>query len=123
MNHDDIDQVLAIAEKIAPSPGFLASVMEEVEREAAAPAPLEFPWIRVLPQFLATIVAIAAAIWHAIGVLSDPAIIAALNEQILQLSTLAAGMGLQWIVLAVAMTVISITISSSLVAGITRSAR
>jgi hypothetical protein len=120
MNHDDIDQVLTIEDKITPSTGFLTSVKEQVAREAAALPELEFPWMRVLPQFLATIAAIAAAIWHVSGILSDPAAIAVLNEQILQLPTLAAGIGLQWIVLAVALTVISITISSSLVAGTTR---
>jgi hypothetical protein len=120
MNHDDIDQVPTIEDKITPSTGFLTSVKEQVARETAALPELEFPWMRVLPQFLATIAAIAAAIWHVSGILSDPAAIAVLNEQILQLPTLAAGIGLQWIVLAVALTVISITISSSLVAGTTR---
>lgn len=46
MNRDDIDKLLANEETFTPSPGFLASVMQAVEREAAMPAPLAFPWKR-----------------------------------------------------------------------------
>jgi hypothetical protein len=49
MNHDEIDRVLSREEEILPSSGFAASVMEAVRREAAAPAPITFPWKRALP--------------------------------------------------------------------------
>jgi hypothetical protein len=44
-----IDTILATEEELLPSSGFLASVMERVEDEAAAPAPIRFPWKRAIP--------------------------------------------------------------------------
>lgn len=44
-----IDQILATEEELIPSSGFMASVMERVEEEAAAPAPIPFPWKRAIP--------------------------------------------------------------------------
>lgn len=117
MKHDEIDRILANEGRITPSPEFLASVMGAVEREAASLQPLEFPWLRALPGFMATIVAIVAASWHGIGILSDPAAVTVLNEQLTQVAALASGFGLQWIVLAVVITAVSMALSSSLVRG------
>jgi len=47
-----IDRILASEEELVPSSGFLASVMERVHEEAAAPAPIPFPWRRAIPGFL-----------------------------------------------------------------------
>ncbi|MGA2648960.1 MAG: hypothetical protein ABSF28_00485 [Terracidiphilus sp.] len=44
-----IDRILATEDALVPSSGFLASVMERVREEAAAPAPIPFPWKRALP--------------------------------------------------------------------------
>lgn len=44
-----IDHILATEEELLPSSGFLASVMERVHEEAAAPQPLAFPWVRAVP--------------------------------------------------------------------------
>lgn len=55
-----VHQALASEEPILPSSGFLAAVMERVQDEAAAPAPLAFPWKRALPGF---ILAAAVFIW------------------------------------------------------------
>lgn len=117
MNYDDINRILASEQEITPSPEFLASVMSAVTRQAGSLPPLEFPWIRALPGFLAAIVAVAAAIWHAIGILSDPATITAFNVQVHQVGALVTASGLQWIALAVGVTIISIALSSSLVDG------
>jgi hypothetical protein len=35
-----------------PSSGFLSSVMERIEQEAAAPPPVPFPWKRAVPGIL-----------------------------------------------------------------------
>ncbi|MGD0892471.1 MAG: hypothetical protein ABR923_13160 [Terracidiphilus sp.] len=45
----EIDRILATEEPLLPSSGFLMSVMERVREEAAAPAPIPFPWKRALP--------------------------------------------------------------------------
>jgi hypothetical protein len=47
-----IDHILATEEELVPSSGFLASVMERVQDEAAAPAPIPFPWKRAIPGML-----------------------------------------------------------------------
>ncbi|MGD0547567.1 MAG: hypothetical protein ABR991_07025 [Terracidiphilus sp.] len=49
----EMDTILAGEEPLIPSSGFLVSVMNSVQQEAAAPDPLPFPWIRVLPGVLA----------------------------------------------------------------------
>ena len=50
--HNEIDRILATEDALVPSSGFLASVMERVREEAAAPAPIPFPWKRALPGAL-----------------------------------------------------------------------
>jgi hypothetical protein len=45
----EIDRILATEEELFPSSGFMASVMERVEQEAAVPAPIQFPWKRFIP--------------------------------------------------------------------------
>jgi hypothetical protein len=47
-----IDRILAAEDELIPTSGFLASVMERVQQEAAAPAPIPFPWKRLLPGVL-----------------------------------------------------------------------
>jgi hypothetical protein len=44
-----IDTILSTEEELIPSSGFMASVMERVQEEAAAPAPIRFPWKRAIP--------------------------------------------------------------------------
>lgn len=59
----EIGHILATEEELMPSSGFAASVMERVRQEAALPAPLPFPWKRVLPGIL---LASGAAGWGAV---------------------------------------------------------
>ena len=47
MNPDDLDRILSSDDDIVPASGFTASVMELVGREASAPAPIPFPWVRL----------------------------------------------------------------------------
>lgn len=44
-----IGHILATEEELLPSSGFVASVMERVQEEAAAPPPIPFPWKRAIP--------------------------------------------------------------------------
>jgi hypothetical protein len=48
----EIDRILAAEEPLIPTSGFLASVMESVREEAAAPQPIPFPWTRFVPGIL-----------------------------------------------------------------------
>jgi hypothetical protein len=108
MTPDDIERALADDDGIAVSPEFLTSVMAAVQREAAAPRALEFPWLRALPGLLATIAALAVATWYGIGALSDPAASAALDTDLRELMAVAARFGIQWILVAVAVTIVSL---------------
>lgn len=63
MNNDDLDKVLAGEAEIVPSSGFVMSVMDAVKREASAPLPIPFPWIRAVPALLAACFALAALIF------------------------------------------------------------
>ena len=47
-----LDRILSTEEELIPSSGFLASVMERVEDESRAPAPIRFPWKRAIPGFV-----------------------------------------------------------------------
>jgi hypothetical protein len=82
--------------------------MEAVGREAAASPPLAFPWVRAVPGLLATIAAVAVAIWHGIASLTNPTSFAVFAEQLRQLAALATGMGLQWVLLALTITILSV---------------
>ena len=52
MNEDNLDRILKSEEELVPSSGFVAAVMERVREEAAAPAPIPFPWKRLVPGML-----------------------------------------------------------------------
>jgi hypothetical protein len=52
MAQSNIDRILATEEELVPTFGFLASVMERVQEEAAAPQPIPFPWKRAVPGVL-----------------------------------------------------------------------
>jgi hypothetical protein len=58
-----IEQILAAEEGLIPASGFLASVMERVQQEAAAPPPIPFPWKRAIPGIL---LAIGVFVWSAV---------------------------------------------------------
>jgi hypothetical protein len=47
------EQLATGAEELAPSSGFVVSVMEAIEQKAAEPLPIGFPWRRVLPGAIA----------------------------------------------------------------------
>jgi len=111
----DIDRLLSDDDKVTPSPKFLESVMEAVEREVAAPRPIEFPWMRAMPGIVAMIVALAAAVWSGVGALNEPGTIAAVDELVLQLTAFASSIGLHWILLAALITAVSVILPASLI--------
>ncbi|HEY6489726.1 MAG: hypothetical protein WCC26_17210 [Terracidiphilus sp.] len=49
MNDESIDRILGGEEELIPSSGFVASVMDRIRDEAAAPLPIPFPWKRAVP--------------------------------------------------------------------------
>ena len=55
-----LDGHLAASEELAPSSGFLASVMESVHAQATEPLPIAFPWRRVVPGVIAVLCGLLA---------------------------------------------------------------
>jgi hypothetical protein len=55
---DELDRILLSEQSLLPSSGFASSVMDAIAKEAATPAPIPFPWKRVLPGFAALLVGI-----------------------------------------------------------------
>lgn len=62
MEHDELDRLLSEDDRLIPSSGFTAAVMNAVLREGAAPAPLPFPWKRALPGILGGAMTLIGAI-------------------------------------------------------------
>jgi len=61
-------------DSILPSSGFSASVMAAIAHDAAAPAPIPFPWKRALPGIAAIAVALALLVTILVSmVLAAPA--------------------------------------------------
>lgn len=50
-----LDRILSSEPELMPSSGFLAAVMERVEEESVAPAPIPFPWRRAIPGIVLAI--------------------------------------------------------------------
>ncbi len=115
MKSGDIDDILTSEKQVTPSSDFLASVMRAVRRQAAALPPLKFPWLRVLPAILAMFIAIMRLAWDLVGFLGEPDVLAELKEQLQQFAQVAAQFGVQWVVLAVAITIASLMLSITLV--------
>lgn len=66
-SNDEIDQILSRDDEILPSSGFAVSVMEAVRREAAAPPPIPFPWMRALPGMVVGGFALVLALVAGVG--------------------------------------------------------
>lgn len=67
-DYSAIDRILSSEEPLIPSSGFLASVMESVREEAAAPRPIPFPWKRCIPG---CVVVAGAFGWGALKVIQQ----------------------------------------------------
>ncbi|HEY0510446.1 MAG TPA: hypothetical protein VGH73_00990 [Thermoanaerobaculia bacterium] len=95
MNPEDLDRILASEQPLAPSSGFVASVMERALERASAP-PLPFPWRRFLFGLLVSLAlggicgwiavrlplmdALAGAVGAALAAFADPRLSPALAE-------------------------------------------
>jgi hypothetical protein len=60
-----LDRILTAEEDLVPSSGFIASVMERVREEAAAPEPIPFPWKRAVPG---AVLAVGGVAWMGVQV-------------------------------------------------------
>ncbi len=62
MTHDELDRILSSNDDLAPSSGFVTSVMDAVRQEASTPAPIPFPWRRALPGIVAAAVTVISVL-------------------------------------------------------------
>jgi hypothetical protein len=115
MREADFDHILSKEEQILPSSGFAASVMEAVQREAAAPPPIPFPWKRALPGICAACLMIVLVVLASVSLLRHEAASRPLPAQ--WLSAIAAitqgwkTVGANWIALALILSLVTVKLS------------
>ena len=102
-----LDDILAADEELVPSSGFLAAVMESVEQESKAPAPIPFPWKRALPGFV-----LAAGVFGWAGVEFVRVAVSAMKENLLAAPRLPATLvrpmeQVGWVALALSASLVS----------------
>jgi hypothetical protein len=113
MRDDEMDRILSRDEQIAPSSGFVSSVMDAVRREAATPPPIPFPWERAAPGLAGWAVTLGAMVLGAFGWIEDASgtqIAAALAG----LEEAGASIGAGWIILALLVSLVSVKLSMRL---------
>jgi hypothetical protein len=120
----EMDRLLSRQDEILPSSGFVASVMDSVRREAAAPPPIPFPWKRALPVLTLAVVALAlvmifgVSIFEHLGQSSSPRDFTALSRPTLpDLLQGPIGTGLGWTALALVAAFMSVKLSMRLAGG------
>ncbi|HXZ20382.1 MAG TPA: hypothetical protein VEG63_10560 [Candidatus Acidoferrales bacterium] len=120
MADDDLDRILAEEQEIVPSAGFVRSVMKAVEREAATPSAIPFPWKWALPGMAGDILALGWAFVLAVqllhgsmgvqaGPVATPPVITKLVESVRMT-------GAGWIALSLVLSLASVKLSSRLAA-------
>ena len=124
MEHDEIDRILCREDEILPSSGFAVSVMDAVRREAAAPAPIPFPWKRALPGLV--VAGSALVLVLVAGIVAITRLNAASTAAQIPTSWLSQlpltlqgslGSAVNWILLSLLLTFVSVKVSMRLASG------
>jgi hypothetical protein len=120
MRDNEIDRILSQENQIAPSSGFVHSVMGSVRREAAAPPPIPFPWTRALPGIAAYGTAL---VWLIVQIFRTPvrdagpqfaSLLMTLPASFLRILQVSA---VDWLLVAILLTLISVGFSLRLAAS------
>jgi hypothetical protein len=121
VKQDEFDRVFSAEIPIVPSAGFVNGVMEAVHREASAPPPIPFPWKRALPGLAAGMVALAVMILGLVKSAVRPAPAAPVQNRLIGALDYAASVtnayGINWILLAMVITLACMMLSMRLTAG------
>jgi len=120
MRDQELDAILSREQDIAPSSGFVASVMEAVGQQATTPPPIPFPWLRALPGIAAIAVALGVLLVTAFGVIArEPTAQPTFLELQAVLATtleLAKTIRAGWLALALAISFVCVKLSTHLAA-------
>jgi len=104
---DDLDRILSTGQDVVPSSAFVANVMAAVRRECKTPAPISFPWWRVVPGLAIGAVALTAFfIIAAIQLYAGAAVAGPLPRVFVNVVETTNRVGLGWIALALAASLI-----------------
>ena len=117
MKNHDLDRILAREETILPSSGFAAFVMDAVQREAATPPPIPFPWKRAIPGIAAAAAVLVTAIQSYGYLVRTPfsdVVPTSLHLPVKQFLETAMHFGADWIALALFLSLASVVLSSRL---------
>jgi len=127
MSDDELDRMLSAEQGIVPSANFARNVMARVRQEAAAPAPIPFPWKRALPGLVLCVLSLAAisiaaflragsqSPLEASGPSFWTSIWTGLSSDLLNVLRAANAGGLGWIILALLLTFASVMLSLRLI--------
>jgi hypothetical protein len=66
-----LDRILAHEDALVPSSGFAASVMDAIQEQAAASAPIPFPWKLALPGIAALVAALVIIVRLTVSALQN----------------------------------------------------
>jgi len=114
---DEIERILDGEDEILPSSGFAASVMEAVHRDVITLPPLGFPWRRAMPGVVALLAAYGMATWRFIVALNNKTPNALFDEQLQQLFGVSMRSEIQWVIIAIALTIVSVLLPLRLMRG------
>ena len=121
MRNDDLDRLLSREQEILPSSGFVLSVMDAVQREAAAPPPIPFPWKRALPGICAAGLALVSIFVASIVLLHSgaaaPPLPAAWLSALASLVEASKALGANWMALALLLSLASVKLCMRFVSG------
>lgn len=124
MKPGDLDRILSGENGITPSSGFVSGVMDAVRREASAPAPIPFPWLRALPGLAAGVVAFVAMLFVFVKNASHPASAASMLDRWLPVLAhtleIARMYGIGWMLLAILASAACVMFSMRLTTGTRR---
>ena len=122
--NEEIDHMLSSEDEILPSSGFAVAVMDAIQREAATPPPIPFPWKRALPGMIVAGLVLVLALAAFIAVI----VYLPMTSTIPQVSTPPSSLGqlglhggiesaTKWTVLALLLAFVSVKLSMSLASG------
>jgi hypothetical protein len=114
---DEIERILDGEDEILPSSGFAASVMEAVHRDVIKLPPLAFPWRRAIPGVVALLAAYGMATWRFIVALNNKTPNVLFDEQLHQLFGVSMRSEIQWVIIAIALTIMSVLLPLRLMRG------